>query len=124
MFLSNAAVAAPPEVPASKQPAMSREEQRQFDAWRKSMARIPLPKKGCFTASYPGKEWHEVPCIAAPPPRPYTVGSAVDFSAVVSGAAAAAAAPELTLLQTAVIAARRRQASRRGRQRSIPCGAR
>jgi len=85
MFLSTAAIAAPPEAPASRQPAMTREEQRQFDAWRKSMARIPLPKKGCFTASYPGNEWHEVPCIAAPPPRPYTVGSAVDFSAVVSG---------------------------------------
>jgi hypothetical protein len=77
MFLSSSAI------------AMSREEQRQFDAWRKSMARIPLPKKGCFTATYPGNEWHEVPCVTAPdrpyPPRPYTVGSAVDFSAVVTG---------------------------------------
>ncbi len=72
---------------------MSREEQRQFDAWRKSMARVPLPKKGCFTASYPGNEWHEVPCTTAPPPRPYTVGSAVDFSAVVSGHIASATGP-------------------------------
>src|SRR5262245_58586862 len=38
--------------------------------WRKGMARVPLPKKGCFTSSYPSNEWQEVPCTAAPQ-RPY-----------------------------------------------------
>lgn len=84
-FLSSSAIAAPPQTPAKPAAAVSREER----AWRKSMTRVPLPKKGCFTASYPNTEWHEVPCTTAPdrayPPRPYTVGSAVDFSAVVSG---------------------------------------
>jgi Bacterial Ig-like domain (group 3) len=30
--------------------------------WRKSMVRIALPKKGCFHASFPNKEWKEVTC--------------------------------------------------------------
>ena len=88
-FLSGGAIAAQPQAPAKPATAVSREERRTFDAWRKSMVRVPLPKKGCFTASYPSTEWHEVPCTTAPdrpyPPRPYTVGSAVDFSAIVSG---------------------------------------
>ncbi|HEX9110712.1 MAG TPA: hypothetical protein VF845_04490 [Terriglobales bacterium] len=37
------------------------------EAWRKDMVRTPLPKKGCFKASYPNKEWHEVPCSTAKP---------------------------------------------------------
>jgi len=35
-------------------------------AWRKSMVRLRLPKKGCFTASYPSTEWKEVPCSIRP----------------------------------------------------------
>src|SRR6266480_2172230 len=58
------------------------------------MARVRPPKKGCFKASYPSTEWGEVTCTAAParsyPPRLYTVGSAVDFSAVVAGHIASA----------------------------------
>jgi hypothetical protein len=38
--------------------------------WRKGMARVPPPKKGCFTSSYPSTEWQEVPCTTAPA-RPY-----------------------------------------------------
>src|SRR5215472_14341845 len=38
--------------------------------WRRGMARIPQPKKGCFTSSYPSNEWQEIPC-ATPPARPY-----------------------------------------------------
>ncbi|HEY1896501.1 MAG TPA: VWD domain-containing protein [Terracidiphilus sp.] len=30
------------------------------------MAQVPLPKKGCFQASYPSKAWHEVACTTAP----------------------------------------------------------
>jgi hypothetical protein len=38
--------------------------------WRKGMARVPLPRRGCFTSSYPSTEWREVPCTT-PPARPY-----------------------------------------------------
>jgi hypothetical protein len=34
--------------------------------WQKDIARVPVPKKGCFTASYPSKQWKEVPCVTAP----------------------------------------------------------
>jgi len=57
------------------------------------MARVPAPKKGCFTSSYPSTEWQEVPCTAAPQhpyppargPRPDTVGNGTDVSAQVGG---------------------------------------
>ena len=47
------------------------------------MMQIPLPKKGCFEATYPSKEWREVPSVKAPPypmlprrgPRPLIVGN-------------------------------------------------
>jgi len=92
-FLSSRAIAAPKIKPATA--AASRDEKRQVDAWRRSMARVPFPHKGCFKASYPNTEWREVPCLPAPertyPPRLlYTVGSAVDFSAVVAGHIASA----------------------------------
>ncbi|MGA3039240.1 MAG: choice-of-anchor tandem repeat GloVer-containing protein [Bryobacteraceae bacterium] len=35
-------------------------------AWRESMVRTPLPKEGCFEASYPGTDWREVPCTTPP----------------------------------------------------------
>jgi hypothetical protein len=82
-ILASGAIAAVAKPAAA---AVSREDKRKFEAWRKSMGRTPLPKKGCFQASFPSTEWHEVPCTTPPdPPRPYTVGSAVDFSAVVAG---------------------------------------
>jgi hypothetical protein len=91
-FFTISAVAAPP---VAKPTAVSKEDRRKIAAWRKSMARVRLPHKGCFKTSYPNTEWHEVPCTAAPersyPPRLlYTVGSAVDFSAVVAGHIASA----------------------------------
>ncbi len=45
-------------------------ESESVKAWRKAMARKPLPKKGCFHADYPSTEWKEVPCTKALP-RPY-----------------------------------------------------
>ena len=47
------------------------------EAWRKSMARARLPKKGCFKASYPNTEWQEVPCVKAPsiPFQPVRTGA-------------------------------------------------
>jgi len=64
----------------------------QWEAWRASMSRAPMPKKGCFKATYPNTEWQEVPC-ATPPLHPYppargrlpdTVGNGNDFAAQVS----------------------------------------
>ena len=53
------------------------------------MARVPLPKKGCFEATYPNLQWREVPPVKAPPhpmlprrgPRPLIVGNGNDISA-------------------------------------------
>jgi VCBS repeat protein len=61
--------------------------------WRRGMRQAPLPKKGCFTSSYPSTEWQEVPCTTAPArpyppalgPRPDTVGGGNDVSAQVTG---------------------------------------
>ncbi len=63
------------------------------DAWRKSISRKPLPKKGCFKASYPATDWLEMTCTKAPerpyPPakgqRPDKVGNGNDDSAHVTG---------------------------------------
>ncbi len=57
------------------------------------MAKKPLPKAGCFKATYPNPAWQESQCSKAPdkpyPPargkRPNTVGNGDDFSAQVSG---------------------------------------
>jgi hypothetical protein len=71
----------PPEsVESSPTPALP--------AWRISMAQIPPPKNGCFTASYPATEWQEVQCTPAPPypqpprigPPPETAGNGDDIS--------------------------------------------
>jgi hypothetical protein len=64
-------------------------EKARLETWRVSMARIPLPKKGAFEASYPNKVWREVPSATAPPypyvprggPRPFIVGNGNDVSA-------------------------------------------
>ena len=61
-------------------------DQAKLDAWRKSMARVPLPKKGCFNVSYPNTEWQEVPCGKPParsyaPGQPYLVGHGINFEA-------------------------------------------
>jgi hypothetical protein len=84
---SYAQTASPTAAPTTKEPqiAQSREE------WRAAMSRFPMPKKGCFTSTYPRIEWQEVQC-ATPPPTPYApkvgprlVGSAAgqDYSAQV-----------------------------------------
>src|SRR6185436_12246205 len=80
--------------------------------WQKEMDKVPLPKKGCFTAEYPTLEWKEVACVTPPnypyPPKrettsasvrggvygpatggpfggPQTVGNGLDYSAEVGG---------------------------------------
>jgi hypothetical protein len=52
------------------------EQQRQFQT---DIAKVPLPKQGCFEATYPKREWHEVPCKPAPPyPQPPRHGARAD----------------------------------------------
>ena len=62
-------------------------DQAKLDAWHQSMARVPLPKKGCFTVSYPSTTWQEVPCGKPParsygPAKPYLVGHGINFEAI------------------------------------------
>jgi len=46
-------------------PAQSGDQEART-AWRDTMSRTPLPKKGCFRASYPSTEWQEVQCTTPP----------------------------------------------------------
>jgi rubredoxin len=63
------------------------------EAWGNALTRVPLPKRGCFTSSYPRLEWLEVPCTPPSPypnppargPSPNTVGNGNDFQAQSSG---------------------------------------
>ena len=64
-----------PEKAAAKSRNAAREEKARKE-WQKQIAKVPVPKKGCFTATYPDKEWKEVPC--GPPSKyPNTVGGSI-----------------------------------------------
>jgi hypothetical protein len=63
-FLSFCAIAPRLMAQETTQPTAKSEVR---EAWRKSMVRTPLPKRGCFHASYPDKEWREVACSTAKP---------------------------------------------------------
>src|SRR5262245_32239268 len=89
---------APTTAPSDSKTApttLSREE------WEKALARIPAPKRGCFTSTYPRLEWQEVPCKTPPNhpyppahgPRPETVGGTNDFAAEVTGTLSGAEGP-------------------------------
>lgn len=70
-------------------------ENRSRQAWRETMSRTRLPRKGCFRASHPDPEWHQVSCAIAPPgpvgsPRsdeiePESIGNGTDNTLEVSG---------------------------------------
>jgi hypothetical protein len=67
------------EKPSGKASATSQRAAREAKArkqWQKEIAKVPVPKKGCFTANYPDKQWKEVPCG---PPSKYsnTVGGTI-----------------------------------------------
>lgn len=58
-----------------------------------TMEQVPVPGKGCFTASYPNTQWLKTRCTT-PPNHPYgpasghhpqTVGNGTDFAASVTG---------------------------------------
>jgi len=81
----------------SQKPAAASTETQTAEqkAWRQAMSRRPLPKNGCFTASYPSTEWREVQCGRSSPyhnkPRggrrsdANLVGDGNDFVAKTSG---------------------------------------
>jgi hypothetical protein len=70
------------------------------DSWRTSIAKVPLPQEGCFTAAYPDMKWKSVACVAAAaqpsnaedtsPGGADNVGSTRDYAAVVAGRMTAA----------------------------------
>jgi hypothetical protein len=91
--------AQPTTPPTSAQPPQATTGQpgaAERQNWRKELLAVPRPTNGCYTATYPERQWREVPC-KAPPNKPYfprasgmtrleTVGGAgPDFSAVVTG---------------------------------------
>jgi hypothetical protein len=74
--------------PAANEKVTPEEAKKRRD-WAVAMHRKGAPKKGCFTATYPGAEWKEVQCVAVPNipfiprrgPRPFVVGNTNDISA-------------------------------------------
>src|SRR5208283_529833 len=96
LFSSRATWAQLPPPPASAQPSPAQSMSQ--EAWRASMSRAPMPKKGCFKATYPNTAWQQVPCTTAPPapyppargPRSDNVGNGNDFSAQVMGSISSA----------------------------------
>jgi hypothetical protein len=50
------------ENPESPSTTMSEQD------WRTHIVQVPLPKTGCFTATYPSLQWREVACVPPPPP--------------------------------------------------------
>jgi hypothetical protein len=83
-----------PAPPVAAPGATTPPDQQAMQAWRAEMARRPLPKNGCFTASYPNKEWQEVQC-GRPSPFPNQRGSGVGANLVGNGADYAAKASGL-----------------------------
>jgi hypothetical protein len=69
----------------------------QLEEWQRAMAKVQRPKEGCFNATFPDRQWREVPCKTPPnklyPPRnrggmtSTTVvgGAGPDFAAAVTG---------------------------------------
>ena len=93
LLSSFTAIAQSGVAPPAPMPTQASTQPLNLDAWRKNMTRVPLPRKGCFTSSYPSAEWREVSCRIAPAvpnppargPRPVTVGNGADVSAKVTG---------------------------------------
>jgi hypothetical protein len=87
---SRTPLAVPPAKAESTVEDGSAEAPAAKDAWRATISRTPVPKKGCFTAQFPNTKWQETSC-GAPPRypnaggRPAIVGNNADFTAAVSG---------------------------------------
>jgi hypothetical protein len=54
--------AEPPQQATVGQPTAA-----ELESWQKAILANPAPKSGCFTATYPEKQWREVTC--GPPPH-------------------------------------------------------
>ena len=77
-------LSAEPAQPAAAAGETTKSEQQARKGWGAEMSKRPLPKIGCFTASYPSKEWQEVQC--GPPSTTLNlVGGGNDFVAATSG---------------------------------------
>ena len=76
VYSSSFATAAEPSAKGSAKSQSAAREEKARKEWQKQMAKIPVPKKGCFTANYPAKEWKEVPC-SAPSKYPNVVGGSI-----------------------------------------------
>jgi hypothetical protein len=65
------AAAASTDGSGEKAPADAANENvaKRREEWRQAMLRLPHPKPGCYTASFPRVEWKAVPC-GPPPKRP------------------------------------------------------
>ena len=86
-----APAAQPAPAPTPQQAATTTAQSR--EAWGRAMAKRPMPKNGCFTASYPSTEWQEVPCGRPSPFLNYpcpnaanNVGDGCDYVAQATGA--------------------------------------
>ncbi len=85
---ASAAQKKPPKTPPKPAQAaneqLSPEEANKRKDWALSMHKMAVPKKGCFTATYPSLQWREVACVAPPPPNVrFNVGSTSgDYAAV------------------------------------------
>jgi hypothetical protein len=66
--------------PSAVQPSVAQARK----AWNAQMVRLPFPNNGCFTATYPKIEWHEVQC-GRPSPYRNVVGDGADYVAQTSG---------------------------------------
>jgi hypothetical protein len=77
-----------PKTTTAANGSMTPEETQRRRDWAIDMHKRGAPKKGCFTATYPGAEWKEVQCVPVPNipfiprhgPRPFIVGNTDDVS--------------------------------------------
>jgi hypothetical protein len=90
-----------PGAPTGAEPSQQAESTKgtaaERETWRRALIATPRPTNGCYTATYPERQWREVPCKTPPTklflPRTRgttqldTVGgTGPDFTATVSGA--------------------------------------
>ncbi|HXW29579.1 MAG TPA: hypothetical protein VEK55_09450, partial [Xanthobacteraceae bacterium] len=99
-LLSPVTTHAQPKTPTSGEPLQATPTGQptalERENWRKAILATPRPRKGCFTAAYPERQWREEPC-KTPPTVPYLPrrggisrrdvvgGSGPDFAATVTG---------------------------------------
>jgi hypothetical protein len=81
-LLSPVIAPAQTKTPTSTEPAQAastgRPNAAELESWRNAILATPRPKNGCFTATYPEKQWREAACKTPPhkihPPLPRQYG--------------------------------------------------